>query len=381
MVYFERRFYMAKCFVCGKTLTKDNRTVEHIFPNALGGKLKSSDLLCSSCNSEIGEQIDAELVKQLNPFMLFLNVKRQRGKSQPVIFTAKDGKQFYLNQEGQILEKDKHEIEETKEEDKVIIKAKNIKVLRNYMKRKYPQISEEEIIQNSKTNTEYGDSIEMKLQVSFGGEKALLANLKIAIEYFLYSGLDTNDVQDAINDLRSQKTKRVELLVGQSITLCPAKNDFYNSIMLCCDGESRKAYVIIEFFSSIQVLIKLTDRYSGKTLSKLYSEGTKSTEIKEIENLKFPITTEEAFGFEYPLSNPNFNEPQKSIGSLLSAAFSYEDSPLSKLQKEKVDIIVQQAIDETICKMIPEGEPITEEAYKLFCDRLIELVQNNFYIK
>lgn len=372
---------MAKCFVCGETLTKDNRTVEHIIPNALGGKLKSSNLLCSSCNSEIGEQIDAELVKQLNPFMLFLNVKRQRGKTQPVIWTAEDGKQFYMNQEGQFLEKDKHEIEETKEEDKVKIKAKNIKVLRNYMKKKYPQISEEEIIQNSRSDTEYGDSIEMKLQVSFGGEKALLANLKIAIEYFLYSGLDASDVQDAINDLRSQKTKRVELLVGQGITLCPSKNDFYNSIMLCCDGESHKAYVIIEFFSAIQVLIKLTECYSGKTLSKLYSEGTKNIEIKEIENLQFPITAEKAFSFEYPLSNPNFNEPQKSIESLLSAAFSYEDSPLSKSQKEKIDKIVQQAIDETICKIIPGGEPITEEADKLFWAKFAELIQKNFYIE
>lgn len=372
---------MAKCFICGETLTKDNQTIEHIIPNALGGKLKSSDLLCRKCNSNMGEQIDAELARELNNLMFFLNANRQRGKAQPIIWEAKDGKQYYLDLEGHIIEKGKREIEETIEGDKIKIKSKDMKTLQKYIRKKYPNISEEEIARNSITITEHSEQIEMKTQITFGDEKAFLANLKIAIEFFLYNGLESNDIKGAINDLKNQKTNRVELFVGQGITLCPNETDSFNSIMLCCDSESQIAYVIIEFFSAIQILVKLTDQYSGKTLSKLYSEGLKSTKIKEAENIPFPIEPKKAFMFEYPLSNLNFNEPKNNIVSLLSTALSYEDSPLAKLQKEKIRSIINQAHEETIDKIIPEGEPITEEAVNMFCNRLIELVQKNFYIK
>ena len=37
---------MKECYICCEELTKDNDSVEHIIPNAIGGKLKSKELIC-----------------------------------------------------------------------------------------------------------------------------------------------------------------------------------------------------------------------------------------------------------------------------------------------------------------------------------------------
>ena len=53
---------MSKCYVCGVELTEDNKTEEHII-NAIGGVLKSKNLICKQCNSDFGDEIDSFLAK------------------------------------------------------------------------------------------------------------------------------------------------------------------------------------------------------------------------------------------------------------------------------------------------------------------------------
>lgn len=69
---------MKKCYICGEELTKDNTSAEHIIPNAIGGKLKSKDLICKKCNNKLGHNTDNELAKQLEFFTNFLNINRER---------------------------------------------------------------------------------------------------------------------------------------------------------------------------------------------------------------------------------------------------------------------------------------------------------------
>ena len=77
---------MKKCYICCEELTKDNDSVEHIIPNAIGGKLKSKELICKKCNSKLGYSMDNELAEQLEFFCNFLNIDRERGKPNDIIF-------------------------------------------------------------------------------------------------------------------------------------------------------------------------------------------------------------------------------------------------------------------------------------------------------
>ena len=59
--------YMSKCIKCGCELIFDginkNTSIEHIIPNAIGGKLKSSKLLCKN----------AILIMEENVIMNYVN--------------------------------------------------------------------------------------------------------------------------------------------------------------------------------------------------------------------------------------------------------------------------------------------------------------------
>src|ERR1039458_2085888 len=88
---------MPECYLCSKALTADNESKEHILLNAIGGQLKSNDLLCRKCNSDFGHEADSELAAQLLFLSGHLNIKRDKGEN-PIIKGAKseNGKTYNL---------------------------------------------------------------------------------------------------------------------------------------------------------------------------------------------------------------------------------------------------------------------------------------------
>ena len=68
-----------RCFVC-----KDPRplTLEHIIPQAIGGRLKAK-LYCKVCNDTFGHVLDDEISRQFGWISTLLNIKRRRGVPQP----------------------------------------------------------------------------------------------------------------------------------------------------------------------------------------------------------------------------------------------------------------------------------------------------------
>ena len=69
-----------RCYYCGCVITDENRSEEHIIPNALGGRISSTNLLCDPHNNELGGNIDAELIAQLGHFAAIIDVERDRPK-------------------------------------------------------------------------------------------------------------------------------------------------------------------------------------------------------------------------------------------------------------------------------------------------------------
>jgi len=82
------------CYLCKIELDNKNKSLEHIIPNALGGKLKSKHILCESCNKNLSK-IDSDLCNNLSIFTTYVNPKTDR----PTKFQVKaimDGKEVIL---------------------------------------------------------------------------------------------------------------------------------------------------------------------------------------------------------------------------------------------------------------------------------------------
>jgi hypothetical protein len=68
-----------RCFVCTEPRAL---TVEHVIPQAIGGRLKAR-LYCKICNEAFGDDLDEEISKQFGWVGTLLNIKRERSKVQP----------------------------------------------------------------------------------------------------------------------------------------------------------------------------------------------------------------------------------------------------------------------------------------------------------
>lgn len=62
-----------QCFACKKP---KNLTLEHVIPQALGGRLKER-LYCKDCNDTFGHELDDILSKNFGKFGTLLNIKRE----------------------------------------------------------------------------------------------------------------------------------------------------------------------------------------------------------------------------------------------------------------------------------------------------------------
>jgi hypothetical protein len=83
-----------RCFACNKPRSL---TVEHVIPQAIGGRLKAK-LYCKVCNESFGKDIDNEISKQFGWIGTLLNIKRERSKAQPYeVKDLKSGTTLLLN--------------------------------------------------------------------------------------------------------------------------------------------------------------------------------------------------------------------------------------------------------------------------------------------
>ncbi|HAT3729542.1 TPA: HNH endonuclease [Serratia marcescens] len=69
------------CYLSGDLITDDNKTVEHIIPNALNGHLTSNKILTSKSNMLLGETIDSKFDEIFDIFTSQLGFRRDRGRN------------------------------------------------------------------------------------------------------------------------------------------------------------------------------------------------------------------------------------------------------------------------------------------------------------
>ena len=122
---------MSKCYLCGEKLTDNNKSLEHIIPNALGGKLKAKEILCRACNNAMAD-IDSNLVKFFDFANVMVNPKRDRNNTRQ--FQAKiDGQDILVKSGNEITTPFKPTITQTEN-------GKNIEFMGSFTSQKDEEI-------------------------------------------------------------------------------------------------------------------------------------------------------------------------------------------------------------------------------------------------
>lgn len=254
---------MKFCYNCENPLDKENFSIEHIIPNSIGGKLKSSNLLCITCNNLLGSEIDDELAKQLNVFMNFFMIKRERGKFQPMKGKTKDGEEFILSGT-EIKSKPKISVDK----DTLSFSGNDEEDVKKYLKgvlKKYPQFKIEDIIAKANKGRYYlNEPIGLKFNV--GGEKVFRAITKIAVNYYIHKGGDKKYVKSVLDYIKgNDKSKKIWYHFNfKNENLKVDEEKLYHFIKIIGDPKEKVLYCYIELFGTLKFMINLSDEFEGE---------------------------------------------------------------------------------------------------------------------
>ena len=209
------------CVLCGADLAGSNRSWEHIIPESLGGKLRTDQVLCRSCNSRSGHDWDATLVQQLLPITLMVfpsehslgrkirRIRDDHGNSLILKGGIRGGAehpQAHVSKVG-----DSHELSISAPTKKRIAQE----VERLVKKGVLPAQRKAEIL-SSVTREEALTWVEFEEARFFGGEATWRSMLKSMVTAGRMSGLVPQDMGSAVDLLRGSVCNVPNLPIGTS---------------------------------------------------------------------------------------------------------------------------------------------------------------------
>lgn len=279
----------SKCYSCGDELTDANKSVEHIIPNALGGRLKSSSILCKKCNNLFGESIDSLLVRAI-PLANLMDVSRDRGKGAKLRGRDRLGVRYNLI--------DKKTAKQAPRAPREIIDEHGVKGIEfledqkdQFFKshlRKNPEMTREQfeaqttIRGEDKRNTVF---FEGHLNV-ISGIDIYRAVVKIAVNFYVLRRHEYDAITYAIDFVvgNSDANGVVQYYYPDRDIASLEDNEISHIIHIEGDSSERLLVAYIELFNTHNFIVILNDLYCGGDFKETYCFDLEAQEVctKEI---------------------------------------------------------------------------------------------------
>lgn len=283
---------MKKCYLCDISLTAENRSKEHIFLNAIGGKLKSKEIICRDCNKKFGEKIDFALSEQLKPFATLFNIKRDdREIAKPFdAIGVTSGKNFRIEAGGKPAIKNPSCEEKKTSESKVFyIETKDkdkARQILNGLKKKYPSIDMERALDSFVHKDEYLTE-NLSFSTSLGGEDAFRSLCKTAVNFYMHKNGDILNIKHLIPYIKGESDNGcVFFYYPEHEIIERQQSEVLHSIIILGNETEKILYAYIELFNFYRIIVLLNDNYGGGNFNHSYFYNIlKCDEIQRCFNL------------------------------------------------------------------------------------------------
>lgn len=254
-----------KCYCCGEVITTARRTVEHIIPNALGGKLKSRTLLCSDCNNNLGNVVDAPYCQQMQWVMNRLGIKREKGDPPALkAHCVSTGDPIHIESNGTTFAP---RIRISRVTRGYIIECdrNNIRKAQETLKRKVPNVQFTRV-EPFETNLEY------RLTSAFGGMACYRAITKIALNYYSLCGGDAAFIGEATRFVKHGGDNVFVILYYPTRDVLTQRLDkqITHVVTFRADPVQKLLYAYVELFTAFRFLVSLSDTYGGIAMRDSY---------------------------------------------------------------------------------------------------------------
>ncbi len=352
---------MNKCYICSCELSDKNKYTEHIIINAIGGRLKSKNIICKNCYNKIGDKMDASLAKELNSLTNYLNITRDRGEPEDIALKEKGSDlTYYISPDGkQKLAPNAPEIQI--EGDKGVIKGhfNDKKELKKFLEtiksRKLPTLDIEDALEKSEVKSRFVDYEGFRITV--GGEENFKSILKTAINYFIYKGYSNQYINHLIPILLNGGAEKfVYFFDNDSDTSVTA-----HRIFLKGESKEKVLFAVVEFFSIFSFIVLLNDNYEGIDFEEKYSYNLEEY-VENSNNINLSISSLDIKKI-ISETNPNYGLIQKKAGIILNRESG------RKLKKREQEIY-EECAEEFLDKY--EGLEFTEVRMNEFIECIVQ---------
>lgn len=333
------------CAFCPTSLTGANRTKEHVIPNSIGGRLKTSNFICTECNNKMGEIWDSELAEQLNWFSLSLGITRERGLPPGQLVNTVDGRQYTLLPDGSFSPKSSHTEELVDGKKRISMVSRSINEAKKRLDgvaRKHPNFDLDKALSNLSMETEYLDS-PLTINLQFGGHNAGRSLVKTALAFASHCGISHDELKQATAFLLDIKTPAQ---YGQAylsdLIINRDKETIFHCVSLKSDTVKKRLWSYIEYFGVLRAIILINDNYNGQEIDKTYSinpitgEEAKILVSSEISDEEFfKVINGDGFDYKNQLAAFDFALPivikrseQRALDDVIKRAFEHATNTL-----------------------------------------------------
>lgn len=265
-----------KCALCPNTLSAKNRTKEHIIPNAIGGRKKTTGFICNDCNNTLGERWDAELARQLNWFSLAVGISRERGEPPKQIVQTIDGDRYWLHSDGSFTpEKSSYSEVNLGGATRINLTAKTIDEAKQRLKgiaRKYPKFDVQKALNELTVTTDYLGS-PLHVNLSLGGPDAGRSVVKTAFAFASECGIKHEQCEKALEYLLNPNLETFPFGFAYLSDLVEdrPKDKIFHCVSLHGDPKKKRLCSYIEYFGMFRLVVLLSDVYDGPYKNEVYA--------------------------------------------------------------------------------------------------------------
>lgn len=311
---------MPICLLCGEDLIDKTyyethkaefRTVpkfkhkEHIIQNAIGGRLKSDEILCESCGNILNDEIDTEFLKLFTSFTQQLKEtlvkERNKNASTPVKGQHLTSKREVIYLDKKVTpKKPDYTIDNTAKTvtiyaNKVIIPQYRKFVLSELVK---TGINPEDYKIEEVTEYEYNNNIALYFSegVENFNEKWKLGFIKIATEFAYLKGVARNQLTRTIDTANNKIIYSDNVIPFFPLSVVDAYmeqsrmflEDIYPTHTLILftqefEGGQNQLICYIDLFSTFQFYVLLSDNYTGDPMLETYCQKVEKEVKPEID--------------------------------------------------------------------------------------------------
>ncbi|MDT3403825.1 HNH endonuclease [Mucilaginibacter terrae] len=265
------------CYGCGDELTEENRSLEHVINNSIGGRLKSYKLICAGCNQKFGEHIDGELADQIGVFGDLLSIKRDRKKGEIKIPLITANGQIKLVGQGlQALWRLRVNVEGGDKEYFLTNKQypKVLKDLRTQLSRKHKIEYKKYTTLPDKEKGYVQNKLSTKpKEIGFGGITYMRSIAKIALNYYLLREHDKSECKTIIDFVvNGGKDCPVFFYYPTNHTSYSLNEDEVSHVIHLKGSKQKKTlYAYLELFSMQKFIVIFNLEYEGESIDETYS--------------------------------------------------------------------------------------------------------------